>query len=45
MQGSDAQRSPRSGEEPARPGGAGEGQTEDEGKGADVGYEGRILEG
>ena len=45
MQGSDAQRSPWSGEEPARQGGDGEGQTEDEGKGADVGYEGRILEG
>lgn len=45
MQGSDAQRSPQSGEEPARQGGDGEGQTEDEGKGADMGCERRSLEG
>ena len=45
MQGSDAQRSPQSGEQPARQGADGERQIEDEGKGADLGCEGRSLEG
>lgn len=45
MQGSDAQRSPQSGEEPARQLGDGEGQTEDKGKGADLGCEGGSLGG